>query len=108
MRVNPFRRGIQPLPYGFLSLPRDRVEKPVQGTLAPTESAVRRTRSRTFSRPREREEPTNVSEAVQKEKKDGCRGVQEIENQPETLVRKGSNETRGYPQAGIPLGIGKI
>jgi hypothetical protein len=49
-----------------------------------------------------------VSEAVPKEKKDGCRGVQEIENQPETLVRKGSNETRGYPQAGIPLGIGKI
>ena len=50
----------------------------------------------------------NVSEAVPTEKKDGCRGVRDAGKQPETLVIQGSNETAGYPQAGIPMGIGKI
>ena len=61
-----------------------------------------------FFSEREREEPANVSEAVPTEKKDGCRGVRDIEKQPETFVIQGSNETAGYPQAGIPMGIGKI
>ncbi len=60
-----------------------------------------------FFSEREREEPMNVSEAVPTEKKDGCRGVRETINQPETFVMQGSNENRGYPQAGIPVGIGK-
>lgn len=89
--------GVPPSPVG------DRVEEPVRG-VSPTESAMRRTRSRTLSPKRKREEPTNVSEAVPTEKEDGCRGVRETANQPETLVEKGSNEMRGYPQAGILVG----
>jgi hypothetical protein len=42
------------------------------------------------------------------EKEDGCRGVRDSANQPETLVAQGSNKTAGYPLAGIPTGIGKI
>ena len=60
-----------------------------------------------FFSEREREEPANVSEVVPTEKKDGCRGVQGTGKQPEPFVIQGSNENRGYPQAGIPVGIGK-
>jgi hypothetical protein len=49
----------------------------------------------------------NVSEAVPTEKKDGYRGVRDTGKQPEPFVVQGSNENRGYPQAGIPVGIGK-
>jgi hypothetical protein len=49
-----------------------------------------------------------VRAPVPTEKEDGCRGVRESGKQPETFVIQGSNETAGYPQAGIPMGIGKI
>ena len=100
--------GAEPLSVGSSPLPRDRVEKPVAVLLSTNRVPREGDEEPDFFSEREREEPANVSEAVPTEKKDGCRGVQGTGKQPEPFVIQGSNENRGYPQAGIPVGIGKI